>query len=143
MSSTTVNLTVVCEWTDNGQGRDLIEKWSYTSVTKTKRQALQGVDNSGWFLVYDASQTTTPPIGNDDPADAPFNLIIVSKSEDTIVRFTDSVGGIFYMTVPAGKTAIISGPVFGSTENAARLEQIDVKSASATVLTGEVLIQHD
>lgn len=143
MSSTAVNTRIIVEWTENGAGKDLIEQSTLAGVTKTKLHFLQGVDDSGWFEIYDASDTTIPPLGNDDPADAPFNLVIVSKGADTIVRFTDSLAALQYMTVPEGEWARIAGPVFGSTENAARLEAIHVKAVAAGTLTGHALIQHD
>lgn len=143
MASTTVNTTIIVEWTEDGAGKDLIERFSLAGVTKTKLHYLQGVDDSGWFEIYDASDVTIPPLGNDDPADAPFELVIASKGAGTIVRFTDSVGALQYLTVDDGKTAMLPGPVFGSTENAARIEAIHVKATAAGTLTGKVLIHHD
>lgn len=127
----------------NDLGETRVPGHSFTVTTNTKAQEYHGSsDDSGWDTLYDASQTTIPPIGDSDPGDAPFYFWIKVEDADAILKITDDAGGVTYVTLRDGQCWPIGCGVMGSTTTSV-IEQIDIQAESGETVSYDYILQHD
>lgn len=141
LTSFTTTVRATAQWTDDtGQTRTFPVDWAVTGLTKPLVYT-GSTDNSGWDILYQASETTRPE-GDTDAGDVPFLFMIEVKDSDAILKITDSAAGVIYKTVESGEGFIISGPLAGST-SATTIAKIEIQSSSATAAIYNYTVQHD
>lgn len=114
---------------------------SFTTESVSESPIMYGSVGTAFATIFDASQTTIPPIGDATPTDQPFLFAIKASLQDIRVRRTDSGGNLWFDRVPAGMSLVIPDVRCGLT-NALRLEQIDIQSVTGTADYAYIL-QHN
>jgi len=141
LTSFTATVNISAFWTDD-TGQTRLFQTGFNVASLTKPLTYTGLtDNSGWDVLYQASEITRPE-GDVDPGDVPLLFIIEVKDSDAILRITDSAAGVSYKTVEAGEGFLISGPLAGST-SATTIAKIEIQSSSATDAVYNYALLHD
>lgn len=113
----------------------------FTTTSASEAVKHSGTATTTFETIYDASQTTVPPIGDEDPGDQPFLFAIKVSEDDARLRITDALGVETYLRVPEGSTFVLPDGRMGST-NATRIELIEIQAVTDSVDYAYIL-HHD